>query len=636
MPYERTTPTTAPVVAYRRDVESWFSRRGVPTFSEQYKFNDVAFVGCALLIIAGAFELTVLPWLGYGVGGSLAVLGLFTILLLPLIPDLRRLLGPRTERDGQVRMGATLLRAGWFMAVGLFFAMERRDVRAPGWIDFWVLLTFLLAAALVSRCKLLGAWDTAPRGRRRILAIAPLLIPLFALNGGTYPPWSSRLFDGPAGLVSQDLVPAPASLLALPFAALLLLAALSLPSDAVDSSRASARRDFIPAALVVLGLDATVASYLLTWEPAVMVSALLVTALASVGVIAGSARVRALADRLGRHWLAVAATVLAFLVVVPAFCSMFPYWLTPGRAFVVNAIYLGVAALVVGFSLDRIGIVVFKEAVRNIRATLGALAQVLPLLLIVLVFLGITTEVWQVTVTLDRHSFLLLTGALAGLIAVFALLRGLLDVGRLGHFASAELLLEFAPVEAELSNFVERTARRRDGDGELNVPLSLRQRLNAAFVMAMYQVLYAFLVTLGMATVFYALGKLSISETLLDTWANGLSSHTGFADAKLIDQPWARVSLLLGLFSGFHFVVQFTHDADLRAQVMAGPDRELRRKLAVRLAYADHWPPEPRERRMPGFLRWPRRGRRTLAFMLLAAALFRPAGRTSRTDTRAR
>jgi hypothetical protein len=56
------------------------------------------------------------------------------------------------------------------------------------------------------------------------------------------------------------------------------------------------------------------------------------------------------------------------------------------------------------------------------------------------------------------------------------------------------------------------------------------------------------------------------------------------------------MALLLGLFSAFYFLVHFTQDSGAREEVMRGPDRELRCRLAVRAAYLQRHVPEGPER----------------------------------------
>ena len=118
--------------------------------------------------------------------------------------------------------------------------------------------------------------------------------------------------------------------------------------------------------------------------------------------------------------------------------------------------------------------------------------------------------------------------------------------------------------------------------------------VNAAMVMSGYQLVYAGLVTLGMAGVFYGIGKLTIGEPLLKAWdvKSADASRESFGEHALIDQPWTRVALLLGAFSAFYFLVHFTHEKELREKVMHKPDAALRRRLAVRATYLDMYAPD--------------------------------------------
>jgi hypothetical protein len=602
MPDNATARTTESPAADRDQVEAWFVAHGVPWFSESYALKDVAMVGCALLVVVGAFELTVLPWLDVGIRDSLVVLGAMTVLLLLILPELRGLWGPWRVRDRRKLVRPLIVRsAPLAVSVLALFAFTSRGVRWPGWIDFLVLVTFLVAAALVSRCQRIGAWDAAPtRQKRRLLLLPGLLVPLLAINMQSSPPMSSFVLDPPVGVVSHDLVPAPASMAALPFALFFLISAFTLPAANGGSAEpVGVRRDLFPAILVVVGLQATILPYLVPYlpEPEIVtyaVPTLLLYALASAASIAASRPGAAIGRWTARHrrivyGSAAAAGCLVFMLAMPTLAAVDGVRLSFGQGLVVNAAYLLLAALVVGFALDRIIEAMVVEAFRGLPAALAALAQGLPLLAIVLVFLAITTEVWQVSASLDRTRFVLLAGALIVLTVGFAWLRGLLDVHRMRHFTGwSKISLAVSDKEPGLQKLVQEAAAGNRALGDVTVKLNGLQFLNASFVMTAYQLIYAALVTVGMSVVFYAIGKLAIDEDLLRSWGVAPGPHMpSFSDRPLLDQPWARVALLLGLFSAFQFLVQFTQDDDLRKNVMAGPDNELKQRFAVRAAYLD-------------------------------------------------
>jgi hypothetical protein len=90
--------------------------------------------------------------------------------------------------------------------------------------------------------------------------------------------------------------------------------------------------------------------------------------------------------------------------------------------------------------------------------------------------------------------------------------------------------------------------------------------------MSIYQLIFATLVTVLMTVVFYAIGKWTIDGDLLSEWSVKADSDGRLADLALIDQPWARVAILLGLFSAFYFLVTFTTDDDLRDKVLKTPE----------------------------------------------------------------
>jgi hypothetical protein len=614
----------------RHEIEEWFSRNGVPLFSEDYSLKDVELVGAALLTVVAAFEVTVLPWLDRGVGGSLLVLFLLTAVMLPLVPVFRGLLGPSRRTDRRSLIVPTLARgAPLAILVVVVVAQTPRDIRWPGWIDFLVLVTLLLTAALVSRCKRNGAWALAPaRQRSALLGGVVASMVLFAVNLDTVPPMTTTLLDSPVRSVSDGLAPPPASLAAFPLATVFLVWAMRLPSGRDGDAMVPGRRsvaDYLPILLVVLGIQATILPYLdAPWVITYFVPVALIQILymaPSLSRWLGSQPVgRWLVRRRGLFVRALrAVAILAFVLGMPILVEITGAGLDAKDALIVNLIYLAGAAIVVGFALDRISEAMAKEAWKSLPSTVAALAQGLPLLLIVLVFLAITTEVWQVSAALDRKHFLYLVGALCVLTVGFAALRSLQDVDHIRRFRGG-----WRKVPDALANddsmvaFVKQVASERaaveHGD-ELKVALRPSQFLNASFIMSIYQLIFATLVTALMAVAFYVIGKLTIDDGLLETWS--VKPHDGgrFADLALLDQPWARVAVLLGLFSGFYFLVQFTTDDDLRGKVLRTPDTALKSRFAVRAAYIEHFELRPVQRG-----RWARDAAKALARKLRGRA----------------
>jgi hypothetical protein len=594
----------APELPTQLDVEDWFSRHGVPLFSERYRLEDVELVGAALLTVVAAFELTVLPWLDHGVAGSLLILFALTAVMLPLVPVFRALWGPWRHDDRRPLIGRTLVRGAPLAALALVvFAETTRGIRWPGWIDFLVLVTLLLTAAVVGRCKRNGTWAEAPVRQRSILfagVVASMFF--FAVNLNYTPPLTTELLNGPAGSVSGALEPPPASLAAFPLAAVFLVRAMRLPSGGrgADLIHAGGHStvDFIPTLLVVLGIQATIlpyvhASRLITYLMPLALVAILYLAPGLVRELGqrlvagpGARRVFARALRAG--------ALATFIFGMPVLVGITDAGLDFRDALIVNVIFLAGAAIFVGFALDRVSEAMVREAFRNLPSTFAALAQGLPLLLIVLVFLGITTEVWQVSAALDRRHFFFLAGALAVVTVGFAALRSLQDVHHIRRFKDGwREIADAAPVEEqparELVTAVAARMLKSSPDAPVEVHLRPLQFLNASFLMSIYQLIFATLVTVLMTVVFYAIGKWTIDRDLLSEWS--VKAHSGgrFADLALVDQPWARVAMLLGLFSAFYFLVTFTTDDDLRDKVLKTPDTALKRRFAVRAAYLEQF-----------------------------------------------
>ena len=334
-----------------------------------------------------------------------------------------------------------------------------------------MLVTLLLTAAVVGRCKRNGTWAEAPVRQRSILfagVVASMFF--FAVNLNYTPPLTTELLSGPVGSVSGSLQPPPASLAAFPLAALFLVRAMRLPSGrpSADTIHGAGHStvDFIPTLLVVLGIQATIlpyvnASRLVTYLMPLALIAILYLAPGFIRELGHRLVERPGARRVFARVLRAGA-LATFIFGMPVLVGITDAGLDFRDALIVNVIFLAGAAIFVGFALDRVSEAMVKEAFRNLPSTFAALAQGLPLLLIVLVFLGITTEVWQVSAALDRRHFFFLAGALALVTVGFSALRSLQDVHHICRFEGGwREIADAAPVEEQSARELVTTVAAR-------------------------------------------------------------------------------------------------------------------------------------------------------------------------------
>jgi hypothetical protein len=332
---------------------------------------------------------------------------------------------------------------------------------------------------------------------------------------------------------------------------------------------------------------------------------------------------RAIASRPGRRaggWMrtdAAAATLLP-LVFVASLPLYVEYAVPPGvttgitadEAFLVNAACLFAIWFVVSNGLDRIARWMAGETLRDAPSTFWAFVGSLPFVVILLFFVAITTETWQVATQSSELQFAALLGVLILLTLAIALWGSLRELGRQCG------LVEWSDVRAALADRGPRqrallpvigalTYKIEDVDGSLPRPkLRLAERVNVASVMMLYQIIYCVAIGLFTAALFYAVARLAVSDAMLAawhvdvpkerlaSWGVDAEAATQFASWPLLNQPWSRVALLLGAFSALAFAAHVTDGDEKRKTFFSGPDREVRRRLAMRMAYRRAFPDE--------------------------------------------
>ena len=152
--------------------------------------------------------------------------------------------------------------------------------------------------------------------------------------------------------------------------------------------------------------------------------------------------------------LGAAAIGIVFVGCLPAFVERtdfvqtIPHQISWLQALVLNAVALFLTMFLVIYGLDRILAWMTKEAVRDFRATLSVVVGSLPVVLLVLFFAGLATEIWQVATRPQ-------TTAWAGLLVAIALVAFV--VALLGMLTRAQ----------ELRRIARPVARRAQGHQRL-------------------------------------------------------------------------------------------------------------------------------------------------------------------------
>jgi hypothetical protein len=267
----------------------------------------------------------------------------------------------------------------------------------------------------------------------------------------------------------------------------------------------------------------------------------------------------------------------------------------------INLCYLAVVWFVVSLGLDRLAVWMAGEALRNVRSVAEGVARGLPLLLVFTIFLVMQAELWEVVVEVESWEFWLLVAAIVvsalgfvGLSARRVVLEKCVfdSLDDVAAAAVPDSRDPNAPLRAELSAF-------RNGDrraGRLTVRLKRLKYLNALAVIVVYQLIVLLPIAATAAVVFWGIGKLAVPAPVAAQWVYGDGAGRE-ETAQLLTltfwgEPWTRVALVLGAFSGLYLAVHILSSPDQRTLFFEGADRAMRRRLAVRLAYVWLVPPD--------------------------------------------
>jgi len=297
-----------------------------------------------------------------------------------------------------------------------------------------------------------------------------------------------------------------------------------------------------------------------------------------LGVWAGTNALRhrpllARPDRMG-------ATELAVFVLVPAVLPLLAggQWLTALNTLVGNLVLLGLIYATTSYGLLPMTRWAVRRLVRQLGDVFNLLVRAMPLLLLFVTFLFLTTEVWQVAVTLDGPFLAVTMGlfALAGIV-----------------FVVARLPREVTGIASDLTDVAEvvcRTPAAALVAGEVpSPPLTRRQWLNLGLVVLFSQGVQIVLVSLMIGVFFVAFGLLTVTPATGALWA-GAPVHI-LADWQWWGRPVAvttellRVTGFLTAFSGFYFTVYVLTDSTYRHEFLDDVLAEVREALAVRAVY---------------------------------------------------
>ena len=242
-------------------------------------------------------------------------------------------------------------------------------------------------------------------------------------------------------------------------------------------------------------------------------------------------------------------------------------------AAVLAVIYLGTSYAVVpliGWATRR--------ATAQIALFLNTVVRVLPLLLLVITFLFVNAEVWQVAGKLRGWPYVVVVGLFVAFGVLFVLSRVPGLIAGLASFDDWQTVVDLAAGTP--------AADLPAGDEPISiVPLDGRERLNLALVTIFNQALQITFVAITVYGFFVLLGWLAIPPDTVGAWIAGEPNVLAGSGRLVVTEELLRVAGFLAAFTGMYFTVVLSTDATYREEFAEDVAPQIRQALAVRALY---------------------------------------------------
>ncbi|NHB83648.1 hypothetical protein G7085_00165 [Tessaracoccus sp. HDW20] len=236
----------------------------------------------------------------------------------------------------------------------------------------------------------------------------------------------------------------------------------------------------------------------------------------------------------------------------------------------IRALLLLGAALIGFYGLGNMLRWAARRGARELAAAVPAIARILPLLLLTVLLVFFTNELWQLAATISRTRMWLLSGFLI-LMTVLIVLPPTLDMIDDEGDHDEDPLLESTP-------FAGLEARR--------TRLSLGERFNLLAVSLLVQFVQISVFVVATFAVFAVFGQISLTDELISTWTGAAARPLVIWGIALpLEAHIFRVCLVLALFSGVSFAASTLQDRLYRTLFLDRVAEDVRRNLAARHRY---------------------------------------------------
>jgi len=218
----------------------------------------------------------------------------------------------------------------------------------------------------------------------------------------------------------------------------------------------------------------------------------------------------------------------------------------------------------------------------SLRTLLPMTTRALPLLLLFITFLFISTEVWQVFTNLGFGQ-LWLTVLLFVFIGVgFLLVRLPEEVDRTDDDVTDAMLLN-ACRGTPLAEDAERLVADPAADPAAYAEVTGYERWNLVILLMIVQSVQVLLVSLSVFVFLMLFGSLIMTEPVMQAWLGHDAHH--LPRLQGVSRELLQVATFLSAFSGLYLTVSTVTDETYREQFFGSVLRELERAVGVRAVY---------------------------------------------------
>lgn len=232
---------------------------------------------------------------------------------------------------------------------------------------------------------------------------------------------------------------------------------------------------------------------------------------------------------------------------------------------------LVLAAVLSFVELDRILTWAGRRSLRELTAAIPAVARILPLLLLTVLLVFFTTELWQLSANMNHRQMVWLCTFLLIMLIVIIVPAVIDMLDEQDTEDDSEHLLQATPfcgVEPSRSKF------------------SIGEWINLTVVAAAVQLAQAAIFIVATFAIFTIFGKIALTPQLIKTWTGKDPRAMQWVGVNLpLDDAMFRVCLILALFSGISFAASTLSDSMYRSLFLGRIADEMRRSIAARHRY---------------------------------------------------